>query len=292
MVGSLRCHRPDAAAPDLPDADGRRHEGQDGQDAEGGERRVQVRVAGPEQDPARREEQLEGVQVVAAGLHHQDQGAEAQEVRPGARQHLRPPGGHQDAPVEHVGHHHQHEDGAQRDQEPGVEHVVEGEAEDVEPGVLPEDRVRDVERLGVQEAEDRLPLAAGLQGGQEAEDECPGQEQPAKERLDHQPAGQAERVLQLDQDVAAARSGGQPDIQVRQEGKGQARQRAERNLGPEDRGEDGGQLHLPEPEVVGVEREDLPDQVQGDEHEQDGTDEVSGNHAALLAPAGQCGLIS
>ena len=97
--------------------------------------------------------------------------------------------------MEDVGGEHQEEGGAQEEHGPAVESLQERQSEDVEADVPAEERIHRVEGLRVQEAEDRLPLRSRLHGCEEAKDQRPGEQEFPHQRLDHQAAGQPERIL-------------------------------------------------------------------------------------------------
>lgn len=234
----------------------------------------------------RGEEQLVRIQVIPPGLDDEEQRPQRQQVGPGLGGDPGASGAELHPPVEDVGGQDQEESQTQGRHQPAGHEPEEGQPEDVKSQIQAEHWVRDLEGLGVPEAEDQLPLAAGGEGGEEAQDQRAGQEEAAEQWLDHEPAGQAEGILEFHQDVAAGGAGGQAEVAVHEQGKGHTHDHGQHRTRPEDGGEDGGQVHLLEPEVIGVQGQELAGEADQDEEDDQGTDERSLGHARLLGELG------
>ena len=265
-VASDRQHPVQAELPpEAPDQHGDGHEhGEHCRHPERGQRGVQVGVAGADQRPGGRIEQI-------GDLHHPqaERGEEEQhrqqdgQVQARGRldaQAARPQHDVAAQPVERD----QQEEAqpAERGQEPDPRRE-RGQREDVEPDVAREDRVRDPERGAVDGAEDDVPGRRGGQTGEQAQHNRRRQAQAPQRRREVQ-------VRRRRRDPEHDRVGDQPalcgpQIQVEHAGGQPSRRQEEQHPGGQLAGEDDLVPDLAEPPPVGDER------VEGrqDEHHQE-----------------------
>ena len=259
---------PEPRARDLGEAehggDGREH----GEHAERGERGVGVRVGGAEDDPARRENELEAVEPESDPLEREHQRPEDEQVCAGAAGEARPARGQDEAPLEHADDEGQDDRAGHEGDRPAVHETPERQDEDEEREVAAEERVGGLEGHRVEVAEHRLPVRRRAEPRGERDDADDDRQEPADQRLDHHPSRQAELVLELPDHVGRRRTHGEREVHVEEQEDAEGQGREERAAEGQDLGEDLRVPHLLEPEPVGVERDALGDQAERQKHDQ------------------------
>src|SRR5256885_881185 len=100
------------------------------------------------------------------------------------------------------------------------------------------------------------------------------------QRLDPHPPRQAELVLELPDHVGRGGPRGQGQVDVEEDEDAERQAREEGSAERERRGEDRGIADLLEPEPVGVERNELRDEAEGQEQEEQQADRLAAVHGA------------
>ena len=254
-----------AAATDLEHAGRRAEERDRGEGPQSREGGVDVGVGSAKDHAARRVEKLVAVEPEADGPEDQGEGGQAQEVIAGAHRHAGALGRQHQAAQEHIGGNAQDEGAHHEGQGPAVDEAPEGQLEDEEGEVAPEEGICHAERRGIEIAQEHVPRSAGPDAGEERDDGDGGNEHAPDQGLEHGAARQPELIVELPQHVGSRRARGHPEIGVEEDEDDAARPQHQ----PAPEGQHGGEdlrvADLAVPEPVGVEGHGLADAREEDE---------------------------
>ena len=249
---------------DRNQAQDRDQAGQDHQGLQDRQLGVEVGIPGAEGHTPLGEEEVEHGQPVPGGLQEEQQGRQDQEVTPGPSGDRDGPGRDLNAPGAEV-----HSDGGEtRDNQdphqPAIEGGPERELEHVEGHLLVEERVPDAERRRIQGLQDQLPSVCPQPAGEEGQRHAHGEGQTAEVWLQDLWTWQSGGVLRRHEGLARGEPPGKGHVAVQDQEERGARDHPEEDLRPEHGDEDRRELHLAEPQPVGVEAQDLADRAHKD----------------------------